>query len=40
MKEIIVTLIPTDFITNSLLSLFCILLKTKNKNQISTKLVV
>ena len=29
----IVTIIPTNLITNSLLSLFCTFIETKNKNQ-------
>ena len=32
--KIIVTIIPTDLVTNSLLSTFCPFLQTKNKNQV------
>ena len=33
--KIIVTIIPTDLVKNSLLSSFCPFLQTKNKNQVS-----
>ena len=35
-----VTIIPTNLVTNSLLSLFCPFMETKNKNQILSKVVV
>ena len=36
----IVTIIPTDLVTNSLLSSFCSYLQTKNKDQVFSRLVV
>ena len=38
--KIIVTIIPTRLVTNSLLFLFCSFVETKNNNQLSSKLVV
>ena len=38
--KIIVTSIPTDLVTNSLLSSFFSFLQTKNKNQVFSKLMV
>ena len=38
--KMIVTIIPTDIVTNSLLSSFYPFLQTKNKNQIFSKSVV
>ena len=38
--KMIVTIIPTNLVTNSLLSLFCPFTGPKNKNQIFSKLVV
>ena len=38
--KIIVTIIPANLATNSLLSLFCLFVETNNKNQIFTKLVI
>ena len=38
--KLIVTIIATNVVANSLLSLFCPALETKNKNQVLTKLVV
>ena len=38
--KIIVTIIPTNLVTNSLLFLFCPFIETKNKNQVFSKLVV
>ena len=38
--KIIVTIIPTDLVTNSILSSFCFFLQTKNKNQVFSNLVV
>ena len=38
--KITVTIIPTNLVTNSLLSLSCPLVETKNKNQVLSKLVV
>ena len=38
--KILVTIIPTNLVTNSLLSFFCNFIETKNKNQIFSKLVV
>ena len=38
--KIISTIIPTDLVTNSLLSIFCSFLETKNKNQVFNRLVV
>ena len=37
--KIIVTTIPIDLVTNSLLSSFCPFLQTKNKNQVSSRQV-
>ena len=39
-KKIIVTIIPTDLVTNLLLSSLCPFLQTKNKNQVLSKFVV
>ena len=36
----IVTIISSNLVTNSLLSLFCPFIETKNKNQVFSKLVV
>ena len=38
--EIIVTISPTDLVTNSFLSLFCPFIETKNNIQTFSKLVV
>ena len=38
--EMILTIIPTNLDTNSLLSIFCPFIDTKNKNQISSKLML
>ena len=38
--KIIVTIIPTDLVTNMLLSSLCPFLQTKNKNLVFSKLVV
>ena len=38
--KIIVTIIPTNLVANSLLSLFGAFIETKNKNQVFSKLVV
>ena len=38
--KMIVTIIPTNLVTNSLLSLFCPFIETKIKNQVLSKLVV
>ena len=38
--EVIVTIIPKNFITNSLLSLFCLFLEAGNKSQVLRKLIV
>ena len=38
--RIIVAIIPTELVTNSLLYFFCPFLKTKNKNPVFSKLVV
>ena len=38
--KIILTMIPTDLVTNLLLFSFCPFLKTKNKNQVLSKLVI
>ena len=37
---LILTMFPTSLVTNSLSSLFCTFIETKNKNQIFSKLVV
>ena len=37
--KIIVTIIPTDLVTNSFLSSFCPFLQIKNKNQVFSKLM-
>ena len=37
--KMIVTIIPTDLVTNSLSSLFCPFIETTNKNHIFRKLV-
>ena len=37
--KVIVTIIPTNFVANSLLSLFCPAIQIKNKNETLTKLV-
>ena len=38
--KIVVAIIPTDLVTNSLLSSFCPLLHFKNKNQVFSRLVI
>ena len=38
--KIIVTIIPTDLVANSLLSFFCPFLQTKNKNHVFSKFVI
>ena len=38
--KIIVTIIPSSLVTNSILPLSCPFVETKNKNQILSKLVV
>ena len=38
--KIIVTIMPTDFVVNSLLTLFCPFLETKNKDQVFIRLMV
>ena len=38
--KIIVTIFPINIVTNLLLSLFCLFVETKNKNQIFIKLVI
>ena len=38
--KIIVNIIPTDLIKNSLLSSFCPFLQAKNKNQVFSKFMV
>ena len=35
-----VTMIPTNLVTNLILFLFCPFVESKNKNQISSKLVI
>ena len=38
--KMIVTIISSNLVTNSLLPLFCPFIETKNKNQVLSKLVV
>ena len=38
--KILVTIIPANLVTNLSLSLFCLFLETKNKNQTFTKLMI
>ena len=38
--KIIVTIVPTNLVKNSLLFFFCPLVETKKKNETSSKLVV